>query len=196
MRYSSRLMPSRGTHELRKNGRQRTSTGTSVPFYFSWSLSTEEQFYLLWPLAIFFVGGRSLKGLVWLTAGLILAMTYWFRFHFVLFPGLYAVLLMFMHRGHKPWRHAAWALSGVACGLAAYGKRPVFADDSAAVFFFPMIHVRFLEIPPASVAGGDLDLPIPIGVAAQLGDGGANGEPALDEDLEIDEDFLRRVREA
>ncbi|ANA97009.1 acyltransferase 3 [Mycolicibacterium phlei] len=25
------------------------SAGTSVPFYFSWSLSTEEQFYLLWP---------------------------------------------------------------------------------------------------------------------------------------------------
>ncbi|MBV0918697.1 acyltransferase family protein [Mycobacteroides chelonae] len=25
------------------------SAGTSVPFYFSWSLSTEEQFYVLWP---------------------------------------------------------------------------------------------------------------------------------------------------
>src|SRR6201996_5133893 len=29
VRYSSRLMPSRGTQELRKNGRQFSSTGTS-----------------------------------------------------------------------------------------------------------------------------------------------------------------------
>jgi len=77
------------------------------------------------------------------------------------------------------------------------GKRPVFADDSAAVFFFPMIHVRFVEVPPASIAAsGDLDLPVPIGVAGQLGDGAPAQEPGLDEDLEIDEDFLRRVREA
>jgi hypothetical protein len=75
------------------------------------------------------------------------------------------------------------------------GKRPVFADDSAAVFFFPMLHIRFIEIPPAAVAGGDVDLPVPIGVVAQLGDG-APTEPGLDEELEIDEDFLRRVREA
>lgn len=26
-----------------------SSTGSSVPFYFAWSLATEEQFYLLWP---------------------------------------------------------------------------------------------------------------------------------------------------
>ena len=75
------------------------------------------------------------------------------------------------------------------------GKRPIFADDSGAVFYFPMIHVRFLEIPPASVAGEGLDLPVPIGISAQLGDGGPR-EPGLDEELEIDEDFLRRVREA
>ncbi len=80
------------------------------------------------------------------------------------------------------------------------GKRPVFADDSAGVFFFPMIHIRFIEIPNGAVAGGDydLDLPIPVGVAAQLGDGASLNEPELelDEDIEIDEDFLRRVREA
>ena len=34
------------------------------------------------------------------------------------------------------------------------GKRPVFADDIASVFFFPMIHIRFIEIPPAAMAGG------------------------------------------
>lgn len=78
------------------------------------------------------------------------------------------------------------------------GKRPVFADDSAAVFYFPMIHIRFIEVPPSSVAGTDLAdaLPVPVGVAAQLSDGRPEPESDLDEDLEIDEDFLRRVREA
>jgi len=75
------------------------------------------------------------------------------------------------------------------------GKRPIFADDSASVFFFPMIHVRFLEIPPAAMAGGgdtDLPRPMPVAMSSQLEAGPAEEEP----DLEIDEDFLRRVREA
>ncbi len=78
------------------------------------------------------------------------------------------------------------------------GKRPVFADDSAAVFYFPMIHIRFIEVPPGSVAGTELAqaMPVPVGVSAQLGDGAVPVESDLDEDLEIDEDFLRRVREA
>ena len=74
------------------------------------------------------------------------------------------------------------------------GKRPIFADDSSSIFFFPMIHVRFLEVPPSAMAGGDAEMPVAIPVAAanQLDAG-----PTEDElDLEIDEDFLRRVREA
>ncbi len=77
---------------------------------------------------------------------------------------------------------------------AMNGKRPIFADDSASVFYFPMIHIRFIEVPPSAIAGGDVDLPMPVPVVAgnQLEAG-----PADDElDLEIDEDFLRRVREA
>ena len=75
------------------------------------------------------------------------------------------------------------------------GKRPIFADDSASVFFFPMIHMRFIEIPPASASG--TDLPMPVAVAATP----TAPEPPPDEmldadgDLEIDEDFLRRIRE-
>jgi hypothetical protein len=76
------------------------------------------------------------------------------------------------------------------------GKRPVFADDSASVFYFPVIHIRFIEIPQAAVAKGDLDMPIALPAAVQLGDGLAGDDPELDTELEIDEDFLRRVREA
>jgi hypothetical protein len=75
---------------------------------------------------------------------------------------------------------------------AMNGKRPVFADDMAAVFYFPMIHIRFIEIPPSAMAGGDLDLQMPVAAGNQL----EAGPEDDDLDLEIDEDFLRRVREA
>ena len=64
------------------------------------------------------------------------------------------------------------------------GKRPVFIDFSTSTFVFPMAMIRFVEIPreadesdrskPSAASGGDEDA----------------------DDLEIDEDFLRRVREA
>jgi hypothetical protein len=71
------------------------------------------------------------------------------------------------------------------------GRRPVFVDDSGSVFFFPYLHVRFLEIPPASLAAE--------GEAGEGADQGAGGPARTDDlelDFEIDEDFLRRVREA
>ncbi len=73
------------------------------------------------------------------------------------------------------------------------GKRPVFVDDQYSVFFFSYEHIRFVEIPPSSLAE-NADKPIPIGARAR---GGANPADALppEEDLEIDEDFLRRIRE-
>lgn len=74
------------------------------------------------------------------------------------------------------------------------GQRPVFVDDSAAVFYFPYLHIRFVEIPPASVAGSmDLPMPVAVGAAAEGSAGDGVAEP--EEDLEIDEDFLRRIRE-
>jgi hypothetical protein len=68
------------------------------------------------------------------------------------------------------------------------GKRPVFADQSESVFYFPYDHVRFLEIPP----GADGSKPPPDSK------GGRRAAPAQapDAELEIDEDFLRRVRDA
>jgi hypothetical protein len=68
------------------------------------------------------------------------------------------------------------------------GKRPVFADHSESVFYFPYLHVRFLEVPP----GADGKSPPPDAK------GGRKPEPPPEPEveLEIDEDFLRRVRDA
>ena len=80
------------------------------------------------------------------------------------------------------------------------GKRPVFVDDSKSIFFFPYLHIRFVEIPPAAMAGADSALAT-YDDAAEPGPHGAGAQPSEPEpepepDLEIDEDFLRRVREA
>jgi hypothetical protein len=58
------------------------------------------------------------------------------------------------------------------------GKRPVFIDHSDSTFIFPYTGIRFVEIP--------------------TGEGriGADRDTAEPEELEIDEDFLRRVRDA
>lgn len=66
------------------------------------------------------------------------------------------------------------------------GKRPVFIDFSQSTFVFPMTGIRFLEIlkPPDEAERA----------AAATAAAAAEEEDA--DDLEIDEDFLRRVREA
>jgi hypothetical protein len=66
------------------------------------------------------------------------------------------------------------------------GQRPVFIDQVASTFILPYLHVRFIELRPegpdttAGAAGGEVQ---------------SDAEPA-EADLEIDEDFLRRIREA
>jgi hypothetical protein len=77
------------------------------------------------------------------------------------------------------------------------GKRPVFVDDANSIFFFPYLHIRFVEIPPRSLANADVDLPmpVPVGVAVPVEPEAAT-PPEEDAELEIDEDFLRRIREA
>lgn len=63
------------------------------------------------------------------------------------------------------------------------GKKPVFIDFATSTFVFPMLGIRFLEI--LNTAGE--------GAESAPSTAATPGEP---EDLEIDEDFLRRVREA
>jgi hypothetical protein len=63
------------------------------------------------------------------------------------------------------------------------GKKPVFIDHVTSTFVFPMSAIRFVEILRVTEDGAQL---API----------AGEAPVEAEDLEIDEDFLRRVREA
>jgi hypothetical protein len=94
------------------------------------------------------------------------------------------------------------------------GKRPVFIDAIDSTFFFPYHVVRFIEIPkgavpagakrrraaPAAADGGAPEpepeaaeeslLPIALGAPNE-----ATVDGELDIDLEIDEDFLQRVRD-
>jgi hypothetical protein len=64
------------------------------------------------------------------------------------------------------------------------GKRPVFIDFTSSTFVFPMAMVRFVEIPREA---DEAERSKPSGTSAADEDA---------DDLEIDEDFLRRVREA
>jgi hypothetical protein len=72
------------------------------------------------------------------------------------------------------------------------GKRPVFIDNPASVFVFPYLTIRFIEILPGAMTGlPEAPVDDRMGVA---GESGVDGE--TDGDLELDEDFLRRVRDA
>ena len=63
------------------------------------------------------------------------------------------------------------------------GKKPVFIDFATSTFAFPMAAIRFVEILRTGEDGERMAVV-------------ATDEASEPEDLEIDEDFLRRVREA
>ncbi len=65
------------------------------------------------------------------------------------------------------------------------GKRPHFVDDGNATFVFPYAQIRFVEIPSRDRVAGTASAS---GAESAL----AAGD---DEILELDEDFLRRVRD-
>jgi hypothetical protein len=71
------------------------------------------------------------------------------------------------------------------------GKKPIFIDHADSVFVFPYLNIRFIEILAAAATGlseapGDAEAIAPDGAAADAED---------EEDLELDEDFLRRIRD-
>jgi hypothetical protein len=67
------------------------------------------------------------------------------------------------------------------------GKRPIWADHADSIFYFPWIQIRFMEVPP------DRSAPLP---AQAPGTAVAVRAAAEEPELEIDEEFLRRVRDA
>jgi hypothetical protein len=76
-------------------------------------------------------------------------------------------------------------------------KRPKFVDDTASIFFFPYIHIRFVEIPLASLSGIDAGSALATLGTDGYGPGGRSDDSfEAEPDIEIDEDFLRRIRDA
>jgi hypothetical protein len=81
------------------------------------------------------------------------------------------------------------------------GKRPFFVDGSDSLFVFPLTQLRFVEVPAASLAGGRVAGRTP-DVASAPTEGSnlpatvpPSAPPQEADDLELDEDLLRRVRE-
>jgi hypothetical protein len=94
------------------------------------------------------------------------------------------------------------------------GKRPVFIDQIESTFFFPYHVIRFLEIPQAAAAGAarrgrrrdpeandeprELAAPEPeslLPIVLGASSAGSGGVDDADIDIEIDEEFLQRVRD-
>ncbi|HET7031208.1 MAG TPA: hypothetical protein VFI34_11900 [Candidatus Limnocylindrales bacterium] len=71
------------------------------------------------------------------------------------------------------------------------GKKPVFIDHASSVFVFPYATIRFLEI----AAGAATGLAQPEVEALPTAANGHVAEATDEPDLELDEDFLRRIRE-
>ena len=71
------------------------------------------------------------------------------------------------------------------------GKKPLFIDHTSSTFVFPYLHLRFIEILAGAVTG----------LADQPPGDSGNGlaHPAdsqeTEADLELDEDFLKRIRD-
>ena len=69
------------------------------------------------------------------------------------------------------------------------GKKPIFIDHTSSVFVFPYLNIRFVEI----LAGAATGLPdAPAEEREIVPEASQDGE--AEPDLELDEDFLRRIR--
>ena len=69
------------------------------------------------------------------------------------------------------------------------GKRPVFVDKIENIFYFPYLHVRFVEFAAPSSGLPELEAGLDATQSGPADDEDAEG------DIELDEDFLRRIRE-
>jgi hypothetical protein len=65
------------------------------------------------------------------------------------------------------------------------GKRPTFVDRIDNWFLIPLLHIRFVEIPADALPGAE-NRPVETAIVPVE-------EP---EELEVDEEFLRKIREA
>ena len=72
------------------------------------------------------------------------------------------------------------------------GKRPVFIDSSRNTFVFPVAHIRFIEIAEGAMTAAEAGSAAGPARAAEevLGLGPGGGDEA-----ELDEEFLRRIRD-
>ena len=97
------------------------------------------------------------------------------------------------------------------------GKRPIFIDHSDSTFFFPNLHIRFLEIPAvemsrhqaegtnvrgsteAGLIAGAEERRLAVIVAEMPDDADSVDTDAAgvddDDTLDLDEDFLQRIRD-
>ena len=78
------------------------------------------------------------------------------------------------------------------------GKRPIFVDDMRSVFVFAYHRISFIEIPPTSLVGTSVEDQLAIATPVTAAVAAATNTAVGDDDdgeLEIDEDFLRRIRE-
>ncbi len=81
------------------------------------------------------------------------------------------------------------------------GKRPFFVDSSASLFIFPLTQLRFVEVPASSLsdagapAARSEETPAPSMGSSLPATVPPDAAPPDSDDLELDEDLLRRVRE-
>jgi hypothetical protein len=71
------------------------------------------------------------------------------------------------------------------------GKKPIFIDHQNSVFSFPYTTIRFIEI----LAGAATGMPETPADERDAVAAGAGEDAEAEPDLELDEDFLRRIRE-
>jgi hypothetical protein len=78
----------------------------------------------------------------------------------------------------------------------ADGRKPGFIDRADSWFLFPLSAIRFIEVPLGTMSPADERLALPAGtVMVEPDDDDEDGRFSLDE-LDDEEDLLRRIREA